>query len=446
MSNFMTALTETYQAVPCPCGKLHKTGVQDVIAEKGALNKLPEAIRRLGGKKVFVLADENTYAAAGETVCRLLTQSQIPFSIYRFQEQHLEPDERAVGSAVMHFDHSCDLIVGVGSGVINDIGKILSTTTGKPYIIVATAPSMDGYASGSSSMALDGLKVSLKSRTPDIILGDVDILKQAPLHMLKSGLGDMLAKYVSICEWQLAHLLIGEYYCDTVAELVNTALDKCVRNAEGLLRREDEAVKAVFEGLVIGGIAMDYAGVSRPASGMEHYISHVWDMRGLALGTPVDTHGVQCAIGTLYTAKLYEWLREVTPDREKMLRHAAAFDVEDWYRQLSDFLGSGADAMIALDRKEQKYDCAKHAARTERIIGNWEKILQIIARIPTARQIEAILDLIDAPKSLTDIGLPAQILPMTIKAGKDIRDKYVLARLLWDLGILDEFANKLITE
>ena len=61
---------------------------------------------------------------------------------------------------------------------------------------------------------------------------------------------------------------------------------RCVENAEGLLKREEEAVKAVFEGLVIGGVAMAFAGVSRPASGVEHYFSHVWDMRGLefALG------------------------------------------------------------------------------------------------------------------------------------------------------------------
>ena len=108
--------------------------------------------------------------------------------------------------------------------------------------------------------------------------------------------------------------------------------------------------------LIIGGIAMNFAKISRPASGMEHYISHVWDMRGLSMGTPVETHGVQCAIGTLYTAKLYEMLKSVTPDKEKALRYVEGFEVEQWYQELSAFMGSGADAMIALDKKEQKYD------------------------------------------------------------------------------------------
>lgn len=442
MSSFMEDYIEKYRLMDCPCGKAHRTEVKEVIAEKGAVARLPELVTRYGGSKVFLLADRNTDAAAGGKVRAVLESAGIGCSEWVFPESP-KPDERAVGAALMHFDCSCDLIVGIGSGVINDIGKLLSRTAKLPYIIVATAPSMDGYASGTSSMDVDGLKVSLDSRVPDVILGDIDVLKEAPLHMLKSGLGDMLAKYISLCEWDIARILIGEYHCGAVAELIRTALEKCVKNAHGLLRREEEAVKAVFEGLIIGGIAMSYAGLSRPAAGMEHYISHVWDMRGLALGTPTDTHGIQCAIGTLYCAKLYEKLRTVTPDKAKALSYVAAFDVEDWYGELSAFMGSGGDTMIALDRKERKYDKEKHALRLEKIIENWEKIRKIFSALPTAREIEDVLDAIEAPKGCEQIGLDRAILPMTVRAAKDIRDKYVLSRLLWDLGILDEFAEVL---
>ena len=88
----------------------------------------------------------------------------------------VEPDELAVGQAILHFDRSCQLVVGVGSGVINDIGKILSHTAGLPYAIVATAPSMDGYASATASVARDGLKISLPAKCADIIAGNLDVL------------------------------------------------------------------------------------------------------------------------------------------------------------------------------------------------------------------------------------------------------------------------------
>ena len=181
----------------CPCGREHDVAIDDVIVGKGVVNRLPEFVNKYGAKKPFILADANTYKAAGETVAEILKSNGIAFSSYIFQKDALEPDEEAVGSAVMHFDPSCDLIIGVGSGVINDIGKILSNVSGRKYIIVGTAPSMDGYASATSSMSMDGLKVSLNSRCADVIIGDIDILKNAPAHMLKSGLGDMLAKFVS---------------------------------------------------------------------------------------------------------------------------------------------------------------------------------------------------------------------------------------------------------
>lgn len=443
MNEFFNEYVTKYSNMECACKKPHVTPVSDVVVEKGAINRIPEILEKNGFKKPFIVADKNTYKAAGEAVCKILDDNKINYSKHVFTKDTLEPDEFAAGSVVMHYDNTCDVILAVGSGVINDTCKILATVSDKKYIIVATAPSMDGYASATSSAAMDGLKISLNTKAPDIIIGDVDILKEAPLHLLKSGLGDMLAKYVSICEWKLAKLIIGEYYCDTVADLVNTALKRCVDNAEGLLARNEDAVKAVFEGLVIGGFAMSYAGISRPASGMEHYISHVWDMRGLSFETPVDTHGVQCAIGTLYTAKLYDMLRGYTPDKQKALDYVAAFDVNKWYDELREFIGGGADAMIELDKKEQKYDKQKHAARLDFIIENWDKIQNIINELVSADFVEKILDKIECPKSAEEIGLSKEILPMTIKAAKDIRDKYVLSKLLWDLGILDEFANSL---
>ena len=422
----------------CSCGRIHRFS-SDVICGKGAIRQLPAAIRRLGGSRVFVLSDQNTFEAAGKQVLSLLEAEGFPYVSYSFPQVYLEPDEQAVGSAVMHYDASCDLIVSVGSGVLNDIGKILSSTSGRPYIIVGTAPSMDGYASASSSMTRDGLKISLPTRCADVILGDTDILKHAPLHMMKAGLGDMLAKYISICEWRYAHLLCGEYYCGEIADLIRHALGRCMEQADGLLRREDAAVEAVFEGLVIGGVAMNYAGLSRPASGFEHYISHIIDMRAAEFGTPCDLHGIQCAVGTLIAARMYSRLSTVQPDREKALAHAAAFDLPAWHETLRQLLGKGAESMIALEKKERKYDLTSHAERLERILARWEDILTIIREeVPAPEVLEDLLHKLDAPTTLRELGTDEALLPVIAAATRDIRDKYVLSRLAWDLGIPDE--------
>ena len=426
---------------PCTCGKSHGFRAE-IVTGRGVISQLPSYVKKYNGKKAFVLSDKNTWQAAGRQVCDVLAQSGIAYKSHSFAQDALEPDEYSVGSAMMHYEAGCDIIIGVGSGVINDISKIVSAVSGKPYIIVGTAPSMDGYASATSSMTRDGLKISLPSRSANVIIGDLDILCRAPMKMMVSGLGDMIAKYVSICEWRIAHVITGEYYCDEIADLIRGALKRCMDHAQGLLKREEAAVQAVFEGLVIGGIAMDYAGLSRPASGVEHYVSHVLEMRGVEFGTKVELHGLQCAVGTLMAVKLYEKVKKTIPDKEKALQYAGSFDYEVWSQVLREFLGKGAESMIALERKEKKYDKELHRARLEVILEHWQEILKIIEEeLPDSAELEKVLDTIKAPKTLAQIGTEEELFPTIFKATKDIRDKYVLSRLAWDLGILEEIVS-----
>ncbi len=420
----------------CDCDREHLFTIRHVCVESGAIEKLLLFIKEFESKKPFILADKNTYLACGESVVKILEKHKITYSKYVFQSGEIEPDEKAVGSAIMHFDNTCDLVIAVGSGVINDIGKILASTAKLPYFILGTAPSMDGYASATSSMSIDGLKVSLPSKCADVIIGDIDVLKNAPIKMLQAGLGDMIAKYVSIAEWRISNVINGEYYCERVAELIRTALKRCVDNAKGLINREDEAVKSVFEGLVIGGVAMAFAGTSRPASGVEHYFSHVWDMRGLEFNKKVELHGIQCAVATNIVCGLYEKVLKITPDKQKALTYAKTFDYIAWANELKSFIGKGANAMIALEEKEQKYCAVKHQKRLNIILEKWDNICQIIREeIPTQKEIEQILDAIGAPKTMQEIEIDSDFLT-TLKATKDIRDKYVLSRLLWDLGLM----------
>lgn len=403
----------------------------------GVIRQLPDVVKDCCGTKIFVLADKNTDRAAGQRVCDILKENHIAYSKYVMTEA--VPDEYTVGAVMMHFDATCDLVIAVGSGVINDIAKILANIGKIPYIIVATAPSMDGYASSTSSMERDGLKVSLPSKCADVIIGDVDILKEAPEHLLCAGLGDMLAKYVSICEWRIAHIITGEYYSEPIAQMVREALKRCVDNSVGLIKRDEEAVKAVFEGLIICGRAMALAGVSRPASGVEHYFSHVWDMRALEFGTRAELHGIQCAVGTLLALKLYEQIKTVTPDWKKASAYVNAFNYTQWVTTLKNFLGKGADAMIELEITEQKYSVERHANRFRVIEEHWNEILTVIEEeLPSSEELEACLDCIHAPKSAEEIGVEQETLQTAFMATKDIRDKYVLSRLAWDLGVLDD--------
>ena len=428
------------EGIFCTCGKTHFSGIDDVVIGSGALKRLPEIVRRYTSGRVFVLADPNTFAAAGKLCCGILKDGGIDFSLFVFESGCPAPNEETVGSAVMNFDTGCELILGIGSGVVNDTGKLLSRLTGKPYVIAATAPSMDGYASATSSMERGGLKTSIPSVCPNVVVGDTDVLKNAPLPMLRAGLGDMLAKYVSVCEWRIAHIVTGEYYCEYISGLVRSSLEKCLKNAGGLLSRRDDAVEAVFEGLVVCGLAMSFAGLSRPASGVEHYFSHIWDMRALEFGTPAHSHGVQCALGTLLAVKLYEKLKAFCPDRERAFSAVESFDKNAWNGELRRLLGRGAEAMIALETRENKYDPQRHAERFETIASRWDEILDVISReLPCPERLEKLMDSLGLPVAPAALGLDEEI-GTVFSATKDIRDKYVLSRLVWDLGLSGEIS------
>ena len=222
--------------------------------------------------------------------------------------------------------------------------------------------------------------------------------------------------------------------------MVNQALQACVDNLDGIANRDPQAIKTVMDGMVLAGMAMNYATISRPASGMEHYISHICDMRAVEFGTPMDLHGIQCGIATVLSLRLYEKLRQIEkPDRQKALAYAKAFNYEDWKVLLRKRLGKSAEAMIEIEAKEHKYDVALHAKRLEIILEKWEQIRKIMNELPYADEVEKMLREIGAPTTLQELGFSHEDEQYAIRMSKDMRDKYVGSRMLWDLGLLEEF-------
>lgn len=422
------------------CGKKHDSIVKDCLIGNGVLSSLPDIIKKYEAKTPFVLCDLNTYKAAGERVVSVLKESGLEPILHVINSTEPAPNESTVGDAVMYCPKNADFVVGVGGGVINDTSKILAMTKNVHMAIVGTAPSMDGFASATSSVDRSGLKISLPSRCPDCVIGDTAILAKAPKHLIRSGIGDMLAKYISLAEWKIAHLLLDEYYCEKVADTMYSTVDKCVSNASDAVNGDENAVAAVMEGLTLGGIMMNWAGMSRPASGMEHYISHITDMRSLEFGTPHDLHGIQCGIATLHVLRMYEKLAVILEkpiDVDSAIKHAETYDLDSHFAFMREKLGNGAETMIALEAKEGKYSIEKHKVRIHRIAEVQGELLEIINSLPKSKNIEKLMLDIGHPTRFDEIGLSDDDVHTAELLARDIRDKYVLGRLLWDIGIAD---------
>lgn len=432
----------------CACGRRHVCAMKYLNIGSGIVAETPGMIAAMGKKKPFVVCDGNTWEAAGKRVDAILTAAGVAHVNYVIplhdpKAGRIAPAEWETGSLVMHFDPSCDMLLAVGSGVVNDLCKVTAHALGRPSAVVGTAPSMDGYASNSGSMEVNHVKVSLYAAAPQGILLDTAILSRAPMRMLWAGLGDMVAKYIAVCEWRISSLVTGEYYCPDVAELMRSALKKLMAAADRIAARDEAAIGSIAEGLVLAGIGMAFAGISRPASGLEHYFSHMWEMMALERGEPYDLHGIQVGVGTLLTMRIYRKLLAdgAAPDRARAEAHMRAFDPAAWEARVRRVFGKTADQILEIEKATRKNDPEKHAKRLENIVGHWDEILSIIRQeLPDFDGLYRTMAATGMPLTPADIGIPVDDVADAFVCARDIRDKYLTGSMLWDLGLTDEYA------
>ena len=258
---------------------------------------------------------KNTWKAAGEKVYHTLKGNH--FDVFSTMIERgkniLIPDEKAVGEMFMGLPSDTGMIISVGSGTLNDMAKYMSSRTGIPYTIICTAPSMDGYASSGAPLMNGGRKISYTATLPYAIVGDTEVMKKAPMKMILAGYGDIIGKLTALADWKLSHEITGEYYCETIVKLVQKAIDKVVATRFDLANRDEDAVLYLIEALILTGVAMGLIGVSRPASGAEHMLSHYWEMAVIAAGKNPELHGIKVGIATPIIAKIFDEMKDFLP-------------------------------------------------------------------------------------------------------------------------------------
>ncbi len=427
----------------CACGRHHGIGLKFLRIGSGAVETLPEAFGVLGCKKPFIVCDENTKKAAWHFVQPVLDKAGIAYQLHTIRRAHPEPDEETVGETAMAFDPACDCILAIGSGVINDCCKVLARAVGKPQLVVGTAPSMDGYASDSSSMIVRRTKTTLYNACPQVIIADTRIMKDAPERMLQAGFGDMIAKYVALCEWRMTALINGEYFCEEIAGMMRASLKKIMESAPRMMEGDEQAVGAVAEGLILSGIAMAFAKISRPASGLEHYFSHLWEMFSLDRGLPMELHGIQVGVGTLLCLRLYDKIRTLQPDAETFEAACAAWDTDAWKKDMRRVFGGTADGLI--EKEETAWhnnDAAQRRMRFEKIRENWPQLKKIMEEeLPKTEEISSLMQKLHMPMLAKELGWQDGDVQDAFRLSRNARDKYLTSSLLWDMGALEDMAR-----
>ena len=357
----------------CACGKDHSCPIDAVVIGTDIYKALQELCN--GYQSIVLVADRNTFAVCGNAVAAALTDRVQELVVFDTGDKPLIPDEAAIARLEQAVTDRTQLVIGVGSGVINDLCKYVSFCHGLPYYIVATAPSMDGYASVGSALILKGMKVTMNALPPKAILADSKVLSNAPMEMLQAGFGDIVGKYSCLNDWKLSALINDEYFCQRVYDIVYETAQRVELLAEGVAGRNETAVCALMEALVVVGIAMSYVGNSRPASGSEHHLSHFFEITGILDNTPYFCHGIDVVYSAVVTAGLRQQILQCRP-------HEFCHDRQSWEQEIRRIYTTSAEEVIALQDKLNWYAQADFA----NVSGKWEQICQVLSEAPTAEQ------------------------------------------------------------
>ncbi len=406
----------------CECGKSHNCPIDYLVIEEGALLKMPELVK--GYSNIVIAADTNTYKVCGAQVEKLIADKVESVLIYE-REGILVPNEEAIEELQAKVSEKTDLILGVGSGVINDLCKHVSFISKLPYYIVATAPSMDGYASKGSALILDGMKVTLNADVPKAIIADIDVIKNAPFDMIQAGYGDIIGKFSCLNDWKLSHVVNGEYICDYVYNATLDTTKETVELADKLVERDVYAVGALMKALVTVGILMAYVGNSRPASGSEHHMSHYFEIVGILNGEEYFPHGIDVCYSAIETCKIREKLLAI----KDIENYSYKFDSEDYKKNINRIYGSISDEIFALQNKMGWYDIDRVAVYKEK----WSEVCEVLAEAPTAAQMLEYVSAVGLDYAeFTKLYGEEKIADGRVYA-KDLKDRYSVLWTLYDL-------------
>ena len=363
MLNFR-ALIDSFR--DCGCGMDHRCGIHDIRIGSGLVTQVGEILRENGfPRRLLLIGDRDTLAAAAG-----IEESLTGFEVTRHCYDTLRVATMDDVRLVEDYLDRVDAVVAVGAGSIHDPSRLACARRNKPLCLLATAPSMDGFASYNAPIVDGGFKTTHAAKCPEVIIADTKILAAAPKALKSAGFGDMISKYIALIDWQVSHLVTGETYCPRVAELTRTAVDRLMTMAGRVTLEDEETAAAVLESLLMTGIAMSFTRTSRPGSGTEHILAHYWECIELLEGKIPNFHGEDVGVATLLTLREYEALAS----RETVTAHP---EVNDW-----DAVYKAYGPLAGDVRKLNAPDTITDGIEPRVIEEKWPEIRAIVRSVP----------------------------------------------------------------
>jgi len=421
------------------------------IEGPGCLSELPELLPRVNESSlpVLLIQDRNTKKAAGEKLAGILAKGGVPFSELILKEGSLgivDADYERVAEIREIIKAKKVFPVAVGGGSINDIVKRAAAELEIPYACVGTAASVDGYCSFGASLVYEGFKTTLACPAPVAVAADTEVLASAPYDMTASGYGDLFAKLAGGVDWFLADRLGIEKIHQVSWDMVQKDLPLWLAEPEKLKEGDPRALSHLFRGLTMSGCAMQVYKDSRPASGAEHLISHVWEMEHLSKGGLPVSHGFKVAMGTVISVSLMETFYSLAP--EDISPEACRPFRQTWEERRAsiekEFSDPKVRELIEKPCREKWIDDEAWASRLRRLAQVLPELKAFTKqRLGSRAEVMEKLQRAGCPVSPEDFGVRAERIKDTVRKAQMMRKRYTILDALYETGQLEKILDRL---
>lgn len=425
------------------------TDTRDLYIGRGVVSRTGEMFKKLfPEKKAMIVADENTWRVAGSQVEQSLREAGIEqHTPHIFRDPELYAHWRYVEELEEVLSATDAIAVAVGSGVINDLVKLVSHHCSRRYMCVGTAVSMDGYTAYGASITLDGNKQTFDCPAPYGFIFDPTIAAEAPKELAASGYADLIAKIPAGADWMISDAIGSEAIDPFSWDLVQNGLREALSAPDAVYAGDVEMTEALGEGLIMSGFAMQAMQSSRPASGAEHQFSHCWDMENLCFEGKHVSHGFKVGIGTLISTAAIELLLEEPLEELDIDRAVANWkpwnDVEQDILRI--FAGKPGHMARAIKETRDKYVDSEGLRRQLTLLKDkWPQLRERIRRqiIPFG-EVYADLKAVGAPYEPEMIGVTRERLRDTFGYIPYMRSRITAVDIIFRCGLMEKFTELL---
>lgn len=269
----------------------------NIAAGLGSLDSVGEYLADLHhGKTIFILSGGRTYEIAGKPVQKSLEKNGFNCQVFmgNFAADFATANqiEKEMSNAGGN-GHDATLLA-VGAGTVIDLAKYVSFRLGIKLVAIPTLLSSDAMATSYSVLRGPEQNQAIRTRAPDLIIGDYEILKNQPKRFVAAGVGDMLSKISALFDWRLGFWLGNEPYSDFAMNVARSTTELLKTRILDVARMNYIGIETLFLAEVTDGYLMELSGTTRVAAGSEHLFAFAMErLAGSGL------HGEYCALGTI---------------------------------------------------------------------------------------------------------------------------------------------------